>query len=97
MPVGLLLLGMSGVTEPDSNKCGTYAGYQIHNRRKTPPCDACREANRLYQKERRKDPYIHQEEVVMNKIRSRALWRLVDLHRDEFKILVEEEIQREQS
>ena len=33
--------------------CGTYSGYTIHIRDRTIPCDSCRNASRIYQKNRR--------------------------------------------
>ena len=31
--------------------CGTYAGYKRHLRREETPCNECREANRIYNRE----------------------------------------------
>jgi len=33
--------------------CGTYSGYTIHIQKRIPPCDACKEASREYQKNKR--------------------------------------------
>lgn len=33
--------------------CGTYSGYTIHIRDRTPPCEPCRAGSRAYQRERR--------------------------------------------
>ena len=33
--------------------CGTYSGYTIHIRDRTAPCEPCREASRVYQRNKR--------------------------------------------
>ena len=35
---------------PMSPKCGTYAGWFEHRKRKEPQCDACRQARTDYQR-----------------------------------------------
>jgi len=37
-----------------SEFCGTYSGYTIHVRDKTPPCDPCKKGSRDYQRNRRR-------------------------------------------
>lgn len=34
-------------------KCGTYSGYQTHNKNKEKPCDKCRHAANKYRKQKR--------------------------------------------
>ena len=34
-------------TPEGTGKCGEYRGYRQHKRDNTPPCEACREANRV--------------------------------------------------
>ena len=78
------------------DKCGTYAGYQAHGRRGERTCAACREAQRLYMKARRAKggPQIARE-YMLNKARERAVWRLKDMHREDFDLLVADEMRVE--
>ena len=41
-------------TPEGTGKCGEYRGYRQHKRDNTPPCEACREANRVYSQNRRR-------------------------------------------
>jgi hypothetical protein len=75
-------------------RCGTYAGYQTHGREGTTPCTPCRRANRAYIQEYRKRPGIADKQARESAARSRALWRLADLHPAQFQILVDEEMGR---
>jgi len=44
--------------------------------------------------EYRSDPTVAAQVNAENKARSRALWRLADLHRDEYAALVSDEMSR---
>jgi len=78
------------------NKCGTYAGWNVHQRREERPCADCREAARLYAKSRRaKGGPTVVREYMMNKARERAVWRLKDMHRADFDLLVADEMRVE--
>lgn len=75
---------------------GTYAGYNQHIRDKERPCPGCRAAATDYQNKRRKsNPDAYAQEKFMNLIRSRALWRLAQIHHEEFQRLIDEEIELE--
>lgn len=77
----------------EETRCGSYAGYQRHIRRKEPTCEPCRKANAVYVAEFRAD---NPESYALNKrrdaARNRALWRLANAHRTEFDALVIEEL-----
>lgn len=74
--------------EPMYPTCGTYAGVSEHNRNKTPMCDACKLAQRQYMRRRRTDDEIRAAERALNNARSRALWKLANLHSAEFHALL---------
>jgi hypothetical protein len=77
------------VTQPEH---GTYAGWNWHQRTKTPCCEPCREAARAYRRRwRTKNPATRLEEERMTKVRGRALWRLAAIHPTEFHALVQDE------
>lgn len=63
---------------------GTYAGYQAHRREGKQACRACRLANNEYMANHRKASDGWREQ---SRARSRALWRLADLHPEEFRRL----------
>ena len=77
-------------------KCGTYAGWNQHQRRDEEPCDPCREANRIYMREYRKD--LIRRGLPIQSLRERArgfaMTRLSHLYPEEFEALVEEEMAR---
>ena len=73
------------------DRCGTYAGAQVHRRNREKPCDPCRLASNDYMRERRKQPHIREEEKKDTAARSRALWRLAALHPGEYQNLYREE------
>lgn len=82
--------------EKDYDNCGTYAGFNQHNRDRTRTCEACRAAATEYQRNRRKSyPEKYKEEAAMTKLRSRALWRLAHNHPNEFQVLLAEEVERD--
>jgi len=65
--------------------CGTYGGYQRHKKQGDTPCGPCRIANRDYQRSRRdSDPEIRARGRRDTRTRSRALYRLLAAHPDEF-------------
>ena len=73
------------------DRCGTYAGAQVHRRNREKPCDPCRLASNDYMRERRKAPHVREEEKKDAAARSRALWRLAALHPGEYQNLYREE------
>lgn len=74
------------------SRCGTRAGYIRHIKKdRTPPCAECREAHRIYMRKYREDSEHRQATRDGNNARTRALWRLADLHPAEFQQLVEDE------
>jgi hypothetical protein len=82
------------VIEKTKAACGTYGGYQRHHRRGEKPCDPCRDAATAYNRDRRKRlPHSYRREYAYAKAQTRAAWRLVDRHRDEFRELVKEELE----
>jgi hypothetical protein len=71
---------------------GTYAGWNWHQRTKTPMCEPCREAARAYRRRwRTRNPAARLEDERMTKVRSRALWKLAAIHPTEFHALVADE------
>lgn len=76
----------------DGIRHGLYYGYQQHMKRKVPPCDECREANRRYQRDyRARSAEARRKDAIRNSVRSRALERLAELHRSDFLRLLETE------
>lgn len=77
-------------------KCGTYTGYQRHNRLGEDACKACKKAVTEYQaRKRAADPSIN----ARDKARSRAVWRackrLAEMHRADYLRLLNEERAKE--
>ncbi len=78
--------------------CGTRAGYLHHLSEGEPPCADCRRANTEYKREyRKRRPSVYAREIASSGVRSRALWRLADLHPGQFQALIDEEMAREES
>ena len=76
-----------------NNKCGTYGGYQAHGQRGEERCDACKEASRRYQSQRRKTyPRAQAAEKAKEYARDRALRKLARLHPAEFRVLYDAEL-----
>jgi hypothetical protein len=76
----------------DPTEHGTYAGWNWHQRTKTPMCEPCREAARAYRRRwRTRNPAARKEEERMTNVRSRALWKLAAIHPTEFHALVADE------
>lgn len=71
----------------DDPRHGTRAGAQAHRKDGEFPCDPCREAWNSYHRALRADPEFRATEARKSAARSRALWRLAALHRDEFERL----------
>lgn len=67
---------------------GTRAGWLQHRKEGKKPCRPCLDANAAYMREHRSKTTGWRDQ---NQARSRAAWRLVDLHRDEFEQLYIEE------
>ena len=74
--------------------CGTYAGYQRHVRNGEPTCEPCREKARERMAAYRSDPNVAAKVKAENAARDRAAWRLVDMHRDDFRRIYREELSR---
>src|SRR5690242_914050 len=80
------------------SKCGTYAGWNIHKRKGEKACDACRQAATEYQRSwRARGGEAVERQAAMNRAREAALWRLKDLHRDHFDLLVADEMRVEKA
>jgi hypothetical protein len=77
---------------PDDPRHGTYAGTMAHKRRNEPLCGPCRKAAAVYQRAYRKRPGKSAAERRRLKASGRAVWRLVDLHREEYERLYAEEL-----
>lgn len=76
-----------------ADKCGTYAGYNAHNRRGEEVCADCRRAATEYTAERRaRDSAIGAEEKRRDKARARAWSRLAAMHPTQYQALFEEEL-----
>lgn len=76
----------------DDPRHGTYSGYGQHKRDKETPCGPCRAANTEYTRTLRKDPIQRIKSRQVSKAGSRAAWRLVDAHREEYERLYAEEL-----
>lgn len=72
---------------PDDKRHGTYAGFLAHRSEGEEQCEPCRLARNAYMADLRKRPGFKAREQRANRARSRAVWRLVELHRDEFQTL----------
>lgn len=80
----------------DDPRHGTYAGYQRHRLEGEVACAPCRDAIRDYMRmvrSERKD--VASWERASNRARSKALWRLAKLHRDEYDRLYADELRAE--
>lgn len=82
---------------PDDERHGTYAGYQRHRLDGETACGPCRDAARDYAREfrARRDVPAAQRERARQRARNRAVWRLVELHPEDFRRLVAEESRAE--
>ncbi len=74
------------------DRCGTYAGAQVHRRQDEKLCDPCRQAHAAHIAAwRKKRPDLHAENVATQDARNRALRRLARLHpRDMRRLYLEE-------
>jgi hypothetical protein len=80
------------MSRTDQPEHGTYAGWNWHQRTKTPMCEPCRRANSAYKRTwRAQDSEAAKEQERMDRIRSRALWRLAAIRPTEFHALVADE------
>lgn len=80
----------------DDPRHGTGAGYQRHRKDGEEACAPCREAVRAAAaKRRRENPASYSRERAGMRASSRALWRLADLHRDEYDRLYADELRAE--
>lgn len=80
----------------DDPRHGTCAGYQQHRRDGEVACAPCRDASRDYMRmvrSERKD--VADRERASTRARSRALWRLASLYRDEYDRLYVDELRAE--
>lgn len=81
---------------PDDARHGTYAGYQRHRLDGESACTPCRDANRAYMRDfRARRPDVAERERAGSRASSRALWRLADMHRDEYDRLYADELRAE--
>lgn len=88
---------MSNLAERDTKAiypdCGTYAGWNKHQRRGTPSCTACKAAATTYTREyRASNPRARSNDRRYSKARNRALTRLAHAHRFEYHELLMEEL-----
>lgn len=73
--------------------CGTYSGYQRHRRLGELTCDACRKANREYQRQHRASrPDLRAVQQERHRARQRALWRLAREYPERYLRLTAEEL-----
>lgn len=81
---------------PDDPRHGTPAGYQRHRRDQEQACQPCKGAARAYAAANRSKggPAVARESAA-NRARSRALWRLADLHPAQFQALFCHEMEAE--
>ncbi len=81
---------------PDDARHGTYAGYQRHRIDREVACETCRDANRAYMADfRARRPDVAERGRGGRRAASRALWRLADMHRDEYDRLYADELRAE--
>jgi hypothetical protein len=83
-------------TEKSVPSCGEAAGYLQHSRIGEKPCDACREARRLYMaayRARKAPGAVHA--AMANRAASRAVWRLRHMHPTEYDLLFADEMRVE--
>lgn len=71
--------------DADDPRHGTDAGYQRHRKDSEPACGVCRAARAQTMRDRRKDPIERLKARKISKAGSRAAWRLVDAHRNEYE------------
>jgi hypothetical protein len=77
-------------------KCGTYAGWNVHMKAGERPCDPCRDAATEYARTRRNErPDVREQERRDSRARSAAVWRLAAMHRDEYELLLADELRVE--
>lgn len=75
------------------DNCGTYAGWNRHQKAKTKPCEPCRLAQREYMRAyRAKNPDYVDRVVNQSAARSRALTRLAQQFPRQFGKLYREEL-----
>lgn len=77
---------------PTDERHGTYAGRLAHRAAGEQPCGPCREAYNVYQRSVRAKPGHAERERQANNASSRAVWRLVELHREEYERIRAEEL-----
>ena len=78
-----------------SARCGTPAGYRAHRRRNEDACDSCKKAWRGRQAEIRENPAVRESRLRYARAHNRAVAELKRRHRAEFRILLDRELQRE--
>lgn len=74
-----------------TDTCGTLTGYHSHYMASEEPCTDCRQAKAVYDAARRHDPRVRLRDRLCSRAQSRAKIRLVDRHRDEYRLLYAEE------
>lgn len=74
---------------------GSYAGYQVCQRRPEGSCEECRKATREYMAEyRKRRPEVQARERLKRRARERALWKLARQFPREYRVLVHDEMTR---
>lgn len=76
----------------DDPRHGTPAGYRAHRKEGKRACRPCLNAQSAYMQSRRATPAFRKRERQRNAAAARAVWRLADLHRDEYERLYVEEL-----
>ena len=77
-----------------SAECGTYNGWNRHNRRQEKPCDPCRLAKNEYARAyRASNPAYNADELARKAARERAARRLAALYPTLFSALYTEELE----
>lgn len=75
--------------------CGTSAGYMRHLRARETPCEDCKAAHSLYMKLWRARPGNMQRVTDANEARRRAQARLARMHPTQYRLLYQEERQKQ--
>lgn len=77
---------------PDDKRHGTPTGRLAHRKEGSEVCKSCRDAYNAYMRDYRSRPESKPGIKRTQSAANRALWRLVDLHRDDYERLRIEEL-----
>lgn len=80
---------------PDDERHGTYSGYQRHVKDHEAACRPCRDAAAAYSRKYRQKEGVMERERAVSRAGSRAAWRVVALHRDEYDRFYADELRAE--